>query len=200
MASSTAATATVAESVGEDRPPGIAKCSATGNLEVSSSLAVVWHCSARDPVVTSSLFFLRDLCIIVLLSVVLSSGVALIPESLALRCNSILGVGASQLGVTESKRERERERGREGGTGREREGEGDGERDGERGISSVNNMRKSKNSGLSNAVTDPVSLKVLSWNVAGLAEDCTDIFLSQISMLTDGMCCCCKNVSENWME
>ena len=28
-------------------------------------------------------------------------------------------------------------------------------------------------------------LKVLSWNVAGLAEDCTDIFLSQISMLAD---------------
>ena len=28
-------------------------------------------------------------------------------------------------------------------------------------------------------------LKVLSWNVAGLAEDCTDIFLSQISMLVD---------------
>ena len=46
-------------------------------------------------------------------------------------------------------------------------------------------MRKRKNSGLSNAVTDPVSLKVLSWNVAGLAEDCTDIFLSQISMLAD---------------
>ena len=37
-------------------------------------------------------------------------------------------------------------------------------------------MRKRKNSGLSNAATDPVSLKVLSWNVAGLAEDCTDIF------------------------
>ena len=34
-------------------------------------------------------------------------------------------------------------------------------------------------------MTDPVSLKVLSWNVAGLAEDCTDIFLSQISMLAD---------------
>ena len=46
-------------------------------------------------------------------------------------------------------------------------------------------MRKRKNSGLSNAATDPVSLKVLSWNVAGLAEDCTDIFLSQISMLAD---------------
>ena len=46
-------------------------------------------------------------------------------------------------------------------------------------------MRKRKSSGLSNAVTDPVSLKVLSWNVAGLAEDCTDIFLSQISMLAD---------------
>ena len=41
-------------------------------------------------------------------------------------------------------------------------------------------MRKRKNSGLSHAVTDPVPLKVLSWNVAGLAEDCTDIFLSQI--------------------
>ena len=51
--------------------------------------------------------------------------------------------------------------------------------------SSVNNTRKRTNSGLSNAVTDPVSLKVLSWNVAGLAEDCTDIFLSQISMLAD---------------
>ena len=35
------------------------------------------------------------------------------------------------------------------------------------------------------AVTEPVSLKVLSWNVAGLSEDSTDIFLSQISMLTD---------------
>ena len=46
-------------------------------------------------------------------------------------------------------------------------------------------MRKRENSGLSSAVTDPVSLKVLSWNVAGLAEDCTDIFLSQISMLAD---------------
>ena len=46
-------------------------------------------------------------------------------------------------------------------------------------------MRKRTNSGLSNAATDPVSLKVLSWNVAGLAEDCTDIFLSQISMLAD---------------
>ena len=41
-------------------------------------------------------------------------------------------------------------------------------------------MKKRKNSGLSNAATDPVSLKVLSWNVAGLSEDCTDIFLSQI--------------------
>ena len=46
-------------------------------------------------------------------------------------------------------------------------------------------MRKRDNSGLSNAATDPVSLKVLSWNVAGLAENCADIFLSQISMLTD---------------
>ena len=32
---------------------------------------------------------------------------------------------------------------------------------------------------------DPVSLNVLSCNVAGLSEDSTDIFLSQISMLTD---------------
>ena len=39
--------------------------------------------------------------------------------------------------------------------------------------------------GLSKDVTDPVSLKVLSWNVAGLGEECTDIFLSQISMLAD---------------
>ena len=46
-------------------------------------------------------------------------------------------------------------------------------------------MKERKNSGLSNAVTDPVSLKVLSWNVAGLSEDCTDIFLTQISMPTD---------------
>ena len=46
-------------------------------------------------------------------------------------------------------------------------------------------MRTRKNSGLSHAATDPVSLKVLSWNVAGLAEDCTDIFLSQISMPAD---------------
>ena len=44
---------------------------------------------------------------------------------------------------------------------------------------------KERVSGLSNAATDPVSLKVLSWNVAGLAENCTDIFLSQISMLAD---------------
>ena len=46
-------------------------------------------------------------------------------------------------------------------------------------------MRTRKNSGLSHAATDPVSLKVLSWNVAGLAVDCTYIFLSQISMLAD---------------
>ena len=46
-------------------------------------------------------------------------------------------------------------------------------------------MSTRKNSGLSTAATDPVSLKVLSWNVAGLAEDCTDMFLSQISMLVD---------------
>ena len=46
-------------------------------------------------------------------------------------------------------------------------------------------MRKTEYSGLSNAVTDPISLKVLSWNVAGLAEDCTDIFLSLMSMLAD---------------
>ena len=39
-------------------------------------------------------------------------------------------------------------------------------------------------SGLSNCATDPVGLKVLSWNVAGLSEGSTDIFLSQISMLT----------------
>ena len=45
--------------------------------------------------------------------------------------------------------------------------------------------KEHENSGLSNAATDPVSLKVLSWNVAGLAEDCADIFLSQISMLAD---------------
>ena len=35
------------------------------------------------------------------------------------------------------------------------------------------------------SVTDPVSLDLLSWNVAGLSEDSTDIFMSQISMLTD---------------
>ena len=46
-------------------------------------------------------------------------------------------------------------------------------------------MRKRENSGLSIAATAKVSLKVLSRNVAGLAEDCTDIFLSQISMLAD---------------
>ena len=34
-------------------------------------------------------------------------------------------------------------------------------------------------------MTEAVSLGVLSWNVAGLSEDFTDIFLSQISMLTD---------------
>ena len=39
---------------------------------------------------------------------------------------------------------------------------------------------------MQNVVTDPVSLKVLSWNVAGLAEDSTDIFsCPQISMLTN---------------
>ena len=43
-------------------------------------------------------------------------------------------------------------------------------------------LSKWKNSGLSSAVTDPVSLKVLSWNVAGLSEDSRDTFLSQISM------------------
>ena len=46
-------------------------------------------------------------------------------------------------------------------------------------------MRTRKNSGLSHAATAPLSLKVLSWNVAGLAVDSTDIFLSQISMLAD---------------
>ena len=51
--------------------------------------------------------------------------------------------------------------------------------------SRVNNLRKRKKSGLSNAATDPVSLKVLSCNVAALARDCTYIFLSQISMLPD---------------
>ena len=39
--------------------------------------------------------------------------------------------------------------------------------------------------GLSEGTTDLVTLKVLSWNVAGLSEDSTDIFLSQISMLTE---------------
>ena len=42
-----------------------------------------------------------------------------------------------------------------------------------------------KNSGLSCVVTEPASLKVLSWSVAGLSEDATDIFLSQVSMFTD---------------
>ena len=42
-----------------------------------------------------------------------------------------------------------------------------------------------RNSGLLSAVTDPVSLHVLNWNVAGLSEDSADILLSQISMLTD---------------
>ena len=44
---------------------------------------------------------------------------------------------------------------------------------------------KGKNSGLSSVGTEPVSLKVVSWNVAGLQEDSKDICLSQISMLTD---------------
>ena len=44
------------------------------------------------------------------------------------------------------------------------------------------------------AVTDPVSLKVLSWNMAGQSEDSTDIFLSQISMLTDG-----DVLTESWI-
>ena len=39
-----------------------------------------------------------------------------------------------------------------------------------------------RDSGLSSAVTDPVSLNVLSWNVAGLSEGSTDIFRSQIGM------------------
>ena len=51
--------------------------------------------------------------------------------------------------------------------------------------STGNNSRRGKNSGVSNATTDPVVLKVLSWNVAGLSEDSTDIFLSQVSMLTE---------------
>ena len=34
-------------------------------------------------------------------------------------------------------------------------------------------------------MTDLVTLKVLGWNVGGLSEDSTDIFLSQISMLTE---------------
>ena len=38
--------------------------------------------------------------------------------------------------------------------------------------------RKGKNSGLSSVVTELVSLEVLSWNVAGLSEDSTDVFLS----------------------
>ena len=38
--------------------------------------------------------------------------------------------------------------------------------------------------GLSEGTTDPVTLNVLSWNVAGLSEDSTDVFQSQISMLT----------------
>ena len=38
--------------------------------------------------------------------------------------------------------------------------------------------------GLSEGTTDPATLKVLSWNVAGLSEDSTDVFQSQISMLT----------------
>ena len=33
--------------------------------------------------------------------------------------------------------------------------------------------------------TQSVTLKKISWNVAGLSEDSTDIFLLQISMLTD---------------
>ena len=41
-------------------------------------------------------------------------------------------------------------------------------------------LRFGKGSGLSNGVTDPVTLKVLSWDVAGLSKDSTDIFLSQI--------------------
>ena len=39
--------------------------------------------------------------------------------------------------------------------------------------------------GLSKGTFGLVALKVMSWNVAGLAGDSTDIFLSQISMLTD---------------
>ena len=46
-------------------------------------------------------------------------------------------------------------------------------------------LRSGKNSGVQNDVTDPVTLKVLSWSVAGPSQDSTDIFLSQISTLTD---------------
>ena len=46
-------------------------------------------------------------------------------------------------------------------------------------------LRSGKNSGVHTVVTDFVSLKVVSWNVVGLAEDSRDIFFSQISMLTD---------------
>ena len=38
--------------------------------------------------------------------------------------------------------------------------------------------------GLSEGTTNPVTLKVLSWNVAGLSVESTDLFLSQISTLT----------------
>ena len=65
--------------------------------------------------------------------------------------------------------------------------------------SSVNNMRKRKNSGLSNAVTDPMSLKVLSWWL-DWQKTVQIFFCHRFQCSQIGTCCCCKNVSENWIE
>ena len=68
-------------------------------------------------------------------------------------------------------------------------------------IPSGNSLWKRKNSGPSSAVTDPVSLKVLSCNVAGLSEELYGHFhVADFDAHRLGRFCCCKNVSENWME
>ena len=56
---------------------------------------------------------------------------------------------------------------------------------------SVNNMRRRKNSGLSNAATDPVSLKVLSWNVLVWQKTVQTFSCRRFQCSQIGMCCCC---------
>ena len=50
--------------------------------------------------------------------------------------------------------------------------------------------------GLSEGTTDPVTLKVLRWSVAGLSEDSTDILCRRFRCSRSGIFCCCKNVSK----